>query len=408
MKKFLLYFIAIIAVIGLYVISYFFYLPNLAHSEIDNKRDSLETSIKRQIKEAWNNKNALLYFEEFGGAKYLRMDMDAVRQIDSRVDSNVPAYGLSWKLFPYGRYATNVRTAFNLLRPGNFNDLYDLYYIQCIPWRGTFIAPDDDPYNIKVFTYTPLFVGYKKETMSLRDYRPSFDKSCTEAKKYIQEEDADNRMYYDAQNEDRVNKIFNLRNDYYYFQFRDDYRTSNPENSYRKDFDFAKFNFYNHQRDAFPFGNVSWVYNGFYKVYYLTQRIGNMYLAFNDVKYEQDIESYLDSKRTLCNIIFLIIIVILVCLLLATHFKNNKTKEQIVIVKDDAGIGLNVDEKTKTIASDVSVIYDRVLQLSNPELFIKPYQPEKLEKANRIYSAALNNQDNIIVLEKLLEEAIQL
>ena len=58
--------------------------------------------------------------------------------------------------------------------------------------------------------------------------------------------------------------------------------------------------------------------------------------------------------------------------------------------------------------SDVSVIYNRVLQLSNPELFIKPYQPEKLEKANRIYSSALKNQDNIIVLEKLLEEAIQL
>ena len=214
-------------------------------------------------------------------------------------------------------------------------------------------------------------------------------------------------LYYDAQNEDRVNKIFNLRNDYYYFQFRDNIRTVHPDNSYMDNFDFAKFNFYNHQRDAFPFGNVSWVYNGFYKVYYLTQRIGNMYLAFNNVKYERDIESYLDSKRTLCNILFLIFIVILVCLLLATHFKNKKTKDKNVIAKDDA-IGSNIEEKNNALVSDVSVIYNRVLQLSNPELFIKPYQPEKLEKANRIYSSALKNQDNIIVLEKLLEEAIQL
>ena len=408
MKKLLLYLILIIAVVGLYISLYYFYLPNLAHSVIDNKRDSLEITIKRQIKEAWNNKNALLFFKDYGGAKYLRMDMDAVRHIDNRVDSNVPAYGLSWNLFPNGRYATNVRTAFNSLRPGNFNDLYDLFYIQSIPWRGTYVAPDDDLYNIKIFTYTPLFVGYKKETMSLRDYRPSFDKSCKEAKEYIQEEDADNRMYYDAQNEDRVNKIFNLRNDYYYFQFRDNFRTVHPDNSYMDHFDFAKFNFHNHQIDAFSFGTVNWVYNGFYKVYYLTQRIGNMYLAFNDVKYEQDIKSYLDSKRTLCNMLFLIFMVILVCFLLVTHFKKKKPKDNNVIAKDDAGIGSNIEEKKNTIVSDVSVIYNRVLQLSNPELFIKPYQPEKLEKANRIYSSALKNQDNIIVLEKLLEEAIQL
>lgn len=407
MKK-ILYLIGIVTFVGIYIGLYFFYIPSLAESTFEQKRESLQTSIKRQIKEAWNNKNALLYFKDYGGAKFLRMDMDVVRRIDNRVDSNVPAYGLTWNLLPNGRYATNVRTAFNSLRPGNFNDLYDLYYIQSIPWRGTYVAPDDDLYNIKIFTYTPLFVGYKKETMSLRDYRPSFDKSCKEAKEYIQEEDADNRMYYDAQNEDRANKIFNLRNDYYYFQFRDNFRTVHPDNSYIDNFDFAKFNFYNHQRDAFPFGNVSWVYNGFYKVYYLTQKIGNMYLAFNDVKYEQDIESYLDSKRTLCNILFSIFIVILVCLLLATHFKNKKTKEKIVIAKDDTGIGLNVEEKNNAIGNDVSVLYDRVLQLSNPELFIKPYQPEKLEKANRIYSSALKNQDNIIVLEKLLEEAIQL
>ena len=407
MKKILLYLIVVFAVIGLYIGLYYFYLPNLAQSTFENKRDSLETSIKRQIKEAWNNDNALLYFKDYGGAKYLRMDMDAIRCIDNRVDSNVPAYGLTWNLFPNGRYSDNVRTAFNSLRPGNFNDLYDLYYIQCIPWRGTYIAPDHDLYNIKVFTYTPLFVGYKKETMSLREYRPSFDKSCKEAKEYIQEEDADNRMYYDPQNEDRVNKIFSLRNDYYYFQFREAFGTFHPD-TYMDNFNFASFNFHNHDRSAFPFGTVSWVYNGFYKVYYLTQRIGDMYLAFNDTKYDQDVESYLANKRIICNILFLVCLGILGYLILMSYFKYKRVKKNSSTTEDKANVRIMAEEKNNAIAEDASILYNKVIKLSNPELFIKPYQPEKLEKANRIYSSALNNKDNIEVLEKLLEEAMQL
>ena len=63
-------------------------------------------------------------------------------------------------------------------------------------------------------------------------------------------------MYYSAKNEDRVNKLFNLRNDYYYFQYISDHK-SYPDHIHISDFDFAKFNFYNHSRDAFPFGNVN-------------------------------------------------------------------------------------------------------------------------------------------------------
>ena len=68
MKKILLYLVVLIASIGLYVGLYFFYLPDLARSTFEDKRDSLETSIKRQIKDAWNNKNALLYFKDYGRA----------------------------------------------------------------------------------------------------------------------------------------------------------------------------------------------------------------------------------------------------------------------------------------------------------------------------------------------------
>ena len=176
MKKLLLYIILIIACIGIYIGLYFFYIPNIAEGTFDQKKDSLEMSIKRQIKESWNNDNALLYFKDFGGSKYLRMDMDAVHMIDYRIDTDLPPYGLAWDLFPNGRYDNNVRMAFMSLRPGKFDDLYDMYYIQSKPWIGTYIEPGNDIYNIKVFTYTPMFVGYKKETMSLRDYRPSLDK----------------------------------------------------------------------------------------------------------------------------------------------------------------------------------------------------------------------------------------
>ncbi len=407
MKKTLLYIIIIFACIGVYVGLYFFYIPALAQSTFEQKRDSLEICIKRQIKEAWNNNNALLYFKDYGGAKYLRMDMDAVRLIDSRKDDDVNTLILAWNLFPNGRYAENVRMALKYLAPGSFDDLYDVYYIQCKPWIGTYITPDEDPYNIKVFTYTPMFVGYKKESMSFYDYRPSFDKCCQEAKEYIQKEDTDNRMYYSPQNEERANKIFKLRNEYYYFQYSNFLKTSNSEYSYLDGFDFANFNFHNHDITAFSFGNLSWIYNSFYKVYYYSQRVGTMCLTFNDTKYSQDIESYMSGKRLFCNMFLFICLGIIVFFVIMTYYKK-RTNEQNSLTTDN----IISDSKTKiddnTADRDTSVIYKTIIKLSNPELFIKPYQPEKLEKANRIYSTALKNRDNVIVLEKLLEEAIKL
>ncbi len=386
MKK-ILYLIVLVICIGIYIGIYFFYIPILAESTFEQKRESLEIDIKKQIKEAWGSDIALLYFKDYGGAKYLRMDMDAVHLIDNRQDSNMPPYGLAWKLFPNGRYGNSVRTAFESLRPGNFRDLYDLYYIQNRPWIGTYIAPDQDLYTIKVFNYYPVFVGYKTENISLRNYRPSLDDCCIDAKKYIQEEDKDNRMYYKPQNEERVNKIFNLRNGYYYFQFRSFIETNTP-NSYTDEFDFASFNFHNHDKFRFPTGNLSWIYNGFYKVYYLTQRSGTMYLSFNDTKYNQELNSYISDKRGICNIVFLIFIIISAIPVIIVHKKTSVKKE-------------SVEKPSDTVLS----IYEKVVDLSNPERFIKPYQPDKLEKANRIYSNALNNKDNIDILEKLLEEA---
>lgn len=406
MKKILLYVFVIIAIIGLYIGSYYFYLPNLTKTTFENKRDSLETNIKRKIKEAWNNSNALLFFKDYGGAEYIRMDMDVVRYIDNRKDTEMPAYNLTWDLFPNGRYGNSVRKAFNSLRPGNFNDLYDLYYVKSIPWRGTFIAPDNDLYNIKIFTYTPLFVGYKKETISLREYRPSFDTSCKEAKKYIQEEDADNRMYYNEQNEEKANRIFNLRNDYYYFQLRDINRTFQPD-IYTHEFDFSKFNFRNHYKFDHLTGTVNWVYNDFYKVYYLSQRVGNMYLTFNETKYNQDFDSYLSSKRTICNVILFICLGILGYFILMAFIKFKRDKIIKFTTEESSSIKIEDDTKNST-NKDSLVIYNKVIELSNPEKFIKPYQPEKLEKANRIYSTALNNKDNVDVLVKLLEEAVKL
>ena len=119
-----------------------------------------------------------------------------------------------------------------------------------------------------------------------------------------------------------------------------------------------------------------------------------MYLSFNDTKYNQDLNSYISDKRGICNIVFLIFIIISAIPLIIVFIKNKKTN-----VKKEP-----VEKPSDTVLS----IYEKVLDLSNPERFIKPYQPDKLEKANRIYSNALNNKDNIDVLEKLLEEAMAL
>ena len=392
MKK-ILYLIVLVICIGVYIAVYFYYIPSLAEATFEQKLESLEMDIKKQIKEAWENDNAFLFFNDYGGAKYLRMDMDVVRYIDKREDAKRPPYGLAWNLFPNGRYGNSVRMAFESLQPGAFSDLYELYYIQSKPWIGTYIAPDQDLYSIKVFNYYPLFIGYKTGNISLRNYRPSLDECCIDAKKYIQEEDKDNRMYYKPQNEEKVNKIFNLRNDYYYFQFRSSLETSTPD-SYINEFNFATFNFHNHDKYNFPTGTLSWIYNGFYKVYYLTQRSGTMYLSFNDTRYNQELNSFISDKRSICNIVFLILIIISVISLAIIHTRNKKT---------------NVKEKHLEKSSDiVSPIYEKVVNLSNPVRFIKPYQPDKLEKANRIYSNALNNKDNIDILEKLLEEAMAL
>ena len=394
MKK-ILYLVSLTACIGAYIGIYFFYIPTLAESSLGQKRESLELEIKKQIKEAWGSDNALLFFKDYGGAKYLRMDMDAVRHIDNRQEQvyKIPPYWLAWNLFPNGRFGNAVRMAFESVRPGNFNDLYDLYYIQSRPWVGTYITPEQDLYSIKVFNYIPLFVGYKTENISLRNYRPSFDECCKGAKKYIQEEDEDNRMYFSPQNEDKVNKIFNLRNDYYYFQFRSFGESSIPD-SYTKEFDFAKFNFHNHDKDRFPTGNLSWIYNGFYKVYYFTLRSGTMYLTFNDTKYNQEFDDYVSDKRNVCNIVFLIGVILLTIPLIIALSKNKKgnTKNMVVEVP----------------ATNILTIYEKVINLSNPERFIKPYQPDKLEMANRIYSKAIKNKDNAAVLENLLEEAMKL
>ena len=130
-----------------------------------------------------------------------------------------------------------------------------------------------------------------------------------------------------------------------------------------------------------------------------------MHLSFNDTKYNQDIETYISSKRTICNIFLLICLGVLLFLSIATYYKCKKANDK----KSSTHISVSSEsEPEKIINKEALAIYERVIELSNPELFIKPYQPEKLEKANRIYSAALNNKDNINVLVKLLEEAIKI
>ena len=132
-----------------------------------------------------------------------------------------------------------------------------------------------------------------------------------------------------------------------------------------------------------------------------------MYLTFNETKYNQDFDSYLSSKRTICNVILFICLGILGYFILMAFIKFKRDKIIKFTTEESSSIKIEDDTKNST-NKDSLVIYNKVIELSNPEKFIKPYQPEKLEKANRIYSTALNNKDNVDVLVKLLEEAVKL
>ena len=49
------------------------------------------------------------------------------------------------------------------------------------------------------------------------------------------------------------------------------------------------------------------------------------------------------------------------------------------------------------------MLYNEIIKTSNPQLFIHPYNPEKLAIANDIYSKAIANKENLELLEELLK-----
>ena len=50
----------------------------------------------------------------------------------------------------------------------------------------------------------------------------------------------------------------------------------------------------------------------------------------------------------------------------------------------------------------ISNLYNEILEKANPKKFIEPYQPIKLAIANDIYSKAIKNRYNRVVLDELL------
>lgn len=49
-------------------------------------------------------------------------------------------------------------------------------------------------------------------------------------------------------------------------------------------------------------------------------------------------------------------------------------------------------------------IFEVLCKLCNPQQFMNPYNPEKVAKANELYSRILENKNNIIALEKIRDE----
>lgn len=66
MKK-ILYIAVLVICIGIYIRIFFFYIPSHAESIFEQKRESLEIDIKKQVKEAWGGDDALLFFKDMVG-----------------------------------------------------------------------------------------------------------------------------------------------------------------------------------------------------------------------------------------------------------------------------------------------------------------------------------------------------
>ena len=302
----------VICILGLilFPIAYHFlhlHILQMSENYVERKKNTLQKEFYDKLNEYWAGESRLMYSEEYGSTFYVPMDMDAVQFIDNRDEKDATFYSSVERLFPYDRFPLLTSTMFKCLRPGCFKDLYELNAVKNVPWVA-FLLKYQEKDKFQMFIFKPVAVGYLQSSYNLRNWRPSLDESCTSALEYLVEEDRDYKDCYNQNNKKTINKILNLYNRYYYLQAEGHYRNF-EDNNY--------VNFENIELSPDPEGEplcghrISWIYNGFYRVYYDTYPLLTYEIRFNHLNYNNDKETYYTEHFFVVKICFWILFFIL-------------------------------------------------------------------------------------------------
>lgn len=80
---------------------------------------------------------------------------------------------------------------------------------------------------------------------------------------------------------------------------------------------------------------------------------------------------------------------------------NVNDNEELVKIRKEAIYKLGIVLSTNTI-------FEELCKTCNPQQFMNPYNPDKVAKANELYSRILQNKNDIIALEQIRDEAVAL
>lgn len=379
--------------------------------------------------------------EEYGNASYTPMDIDAVNLIDNRDPDNLYYWSTVEECFPYGRYQRLVSTMFKCLKPGNFKGIDEIYAINKQPWQIVMVnRPEKD--KIYYIVFKPVAIAYLKGDFYLREFRPSLDECSGSALEYITKEDKDFKSCFDPNCGPVIKDVLSLYNRYYYLQ------NQQSDNKYTETY----FNFESFQAKDNPertvYGHrISWIYDNYYRLYYDIYPLATFTVGFNKYNYDIDKNAIYNKWIKISIVIYLLLLLPLLFWLayLIRKMRKGKTILQIksysslydellekcnpenfmnpynqdMVQKsnvlyqrilasqpDDKELLLSIRKEAYTklnIMFDTNKLYTFIFEKANPKQYMNPYNPDKLSIANEIYSTAIQNKENIDLLEYLAE-----
>ncbi len=384
MKKIILIAIAILSVFLLYC----YVLTVIEHEStiyVESKKKELKKEFYDDLNDSFADNERLMCSEEYSNVNFTPIDMKAVRMIDNRSEDNVNHFVIE-HLFPYGRYLEEIQYLFTSFRPGHFKELEELYAIKHTPWHIILLKRMNHD-QLKLFFFQPIAVGYQFVEPYMKSWRPSLEESCEDAYEYIIQEDKNYKNCFNPQNRRKVKEILGKYNHYYYLQPEELCNVRTWRNSIQsfKTYENPRIN----NSAIPPYGySIDYIYNGYYRVYYGI--MPHTYkVEFNYYNYNLDKKEFCKKYDRIATVILILIILVLSIWLVTCLYKLKKN---------------NRKSRTSNILNhSVKMLYNEIIKASNPQLFIQPYNPEKLAIANDIYSKAIANKENIEILEKLLK-----